>query len=310
MISLPNLLKFYGKKTNVEQYNFSEYLDEARFAGSDKDTDKKEGTETDMGIWEVGFLPEFLSAEEEQKLLEQQAAEEMLSEEAVEETETAEAEEETEEEKQVSLAQMYGEEIIREAQMEAERILAQAELEAMAQKANAAEEGYEEGYRKGYEEGYAKSEADVQQTLEVECHAYLEEIREMIDEVTTLKEEVLQKYTQDLKNIAIAIGEKVVQVSLKSSGSVIEKMILAATDKLKTREWAKIYISKVDAELLLRGDKDILKTLSRLSENLKVVVMEDEKPGACIIELPDEIIDASASTQMENIKEILKNTGI
>ena len=311
MISLPKLLKFYGRKTEVEQYNFNEYLDKAGFADSDKD--KEESTETGMGIWEADLLPEFLSKEEEQKLLAQQAAEEMLSEESVGDMEPAEAEEAAEaaeEEKQVSLAQMYGEEIIREAQMEAERILAQAELEAMAQKANAAEEGYEEGYRRGYDEGYAKSEADVQQTLETECHAYLEEIRRIVDEVTTLKEEVLQKYTQDLKNIAIAIGEKVVQVSLKSSGSVIEKMILAATDKLKTREWAKIYISKVDAELLLRGDKDILKTLSRLSENLKVVVMEDEKPGACIIELPDEIIDASASTQMENIKEILKNTGI
>lgn len=301
MISLPNLLKFYSKKTEVEQYTFNEYMDGARIAESEANT------ETDIGIREDGFLPEFLSEEEERKLSAQQAeGAEELSEEADENT----AETAAEDEKQVSLAQMYGEEIIREAQIEAERILAQAELEAMAQKANAAEEGYEEGYQKGYDEGYAKSAADVRQTLEAESHAYLEEIREIVDEVTILKEEVLQKYTQDLKNIAIAIGEKVVQVSLKSSGSVIEKMILAATDKLKTREWAKIYISKVDADLLLRGDKDILKALSRLSENLKVVVMEDEKPGACIIELPDEIIDASASTQMENIKEILKNTGI
>lgn len=307
MILLPNLLKFYAGKTNIERYDFNEYLDEARIAGSDK-KETNEITETSLEIREAGFLPEFLSEEEERKLsMQQMEEEEAFSEESADDAEAAEA---AEEEKQVSLAQMYGEEIIREAQIEAERILAQAELEAMAQKANAAEEGYEEGYQKGYDEGYAKSAADVQQTLETECHAYLEEIREIVDEVTTLKEEVLQKYTRDLKNIAIAIGEKVVQVSLKSSGSVIEKMILAATDKLKTREWAKIYISKVDADLLLRGDKDILKTLSRLSENLKVVVMEDEKPGACIIELPDEIIDASASTQMENIKEILKNTGI
>lgn len=299
MISLPNLLKFYSKKEKVEEYNFNEYLEEAEITRS-------ETKEPHTGIQEGDFLPEFLSEDEiqqEAELLEEAAGN-------AEGTEEAKEEAASEEEKQVSLAQMYGEEILREARIEAERILAQAELEAMAQKANAAEEGYEEGYRKGYEEGHAKSEADVKAQMEAECHTYLEEIREIVDEVTTLKEEVLQKYTKDLKNIAIAIGEKVVQVSLKSSGSVIEKMILAATDKLKTREWAKIYISKVDADLLLRGDKDILNTLSKLSENLKVVVMEDEKPGACIIELPDEIIDASASTQMENIKEILKNTGI
>lgn len=303
MISLPNLLKFYNKKDKVEQYNFNEYMDEARIVTSEK-ADLKTG----VGVLEDGFLPDFQSEDFIEETAEQPEA--VQEEEEADAQIEAEEEEETEEEKQVSLAQMYGEEILREARIEAERILAQAELEAMAQKANAMEEGYEEGYRKGYDEGYAKSAADVKEQMETECHAYLEEIREIVDGVTTLKEDVLKKYTQDLKNTAIAIGEKVVQVSLKSSGSVIEKMILAATDKLKTREWAKIYISKVDADLLLRGDKDILKALSRLSENLKVVVMEDEKPGACIIELPDEIIDASASTQMENIKEILKNTGI
>ncbi len=309
MILLPNLLKFYSKKTTVEQYDFNEYLEEARIAKSEKtETETDPDAKFGVGIWEGGFLPDFHSDDGKKVMEPQDFREEDM--ESVEETEAIEEAEATEEEKQVSLAQMYGEEILREARIEAERILAQAELEAMAQKANAAEEGYEEGYRKGYDEGYAKSAADVKETLETQSHAYLEEIREIVDEVTTLKEEVLQKYTQDLKNIAIAIGEKVVQVSLKSSGSVIEKMILAATDKLKTREWAKIYISKVDADLLLRGDKDILKTLSKLSENLKVVVMEDEKPGACIIELPDEIIDASASTQMENIKEILRNTGV
>ena len=129
-------------------------------------------------------------------------------------------------------------------------------------------------------------------------------------EVSCKKEEILEKYKQDLKNIAIAIGEKVIQVSLKSSVSVIEKMILSATEKLRTREWAKIYISKADANLLVRGDHDILQIVGRLSENLKIIVMEKEKPGTCIIELPDEIIDASASTQVENIKGILKNTNI
>lgn len=131
-----------------------------------------------------------------------------------------------------------------------------------------------------------------------------------MDEVCRMKDEMLQKYKQDLKNIAVAIGEKVIQVSLKSSGSVIERMIVTATEKLKTREWAKIYIARTDADLMVQGDLDILKAISRLSDNLKVVAMENEKPGTIIIELPDEIIDASASTQVENIKEILNNSGM
>ena len=39
---------------------------------------------------------------------------------------------------------------------------------------------------------------------------------------------------------------------------------------------------------------------------MKIVVMEEE-PGTCIIELPSEIIDLSTGTQLENIRGILEN---
>ena len=35
--------------------------------------------------------------------------------------------------------------------------------------------------------------------------------------------------------------------------------------------------------------------------------MEKENNGDCIIETPEEIIDISVDTQMENIKEIVQN---
>ncbi len=283
MILLPNLLKFYSKKNKVEEYNFNEYLQDAA-RGGEEESAPAQPEEDALD------LPSFSADAEE---------------EGAESAEPAEEAENGE-----NLSKLYGEQIIKEAQEEAERILHQAQEEAEQKKAAAEEAGYQEGYQKGYDEGYEKTNAELRQEMDAQCQAYLGEIRELVSSVSDAKEEILQKYKQDLKNIAIAIGEKVIHVSLKSSGSVIEKMILAATDKLTAKEWAKIYISKSDAELLLRGDRDIMQIMARLSDNLKVVVMEDEKPGTCIIELPDEIIDASASTQVENIKEILRSTGI
>ena len=35
--------------------------------------------------------------------------------------------------------------------------------------------------------------------------------------------------------------------------------------------------------------------------------MDKEDSGNCIIEMPEEIIDISVDTQLENIKEILQN---
>ena len=82
---------------------------------------------------------------------------------------------------------------------------------------------------------------------------------------------------------------------------------MAATDKIKKTQWAKIYISKQDSEMIVRGDAQLLREMARLTDNLKVIAMENEEPGTCIIELPDEIVDASVNTQMENIKDILNN---
>ena len=55
---------------------------------------------------------------------------------------------------------------------------------------------------------------------------------------------------------------------------------------------------------------EFLDAMSKLSENIKIITMDNGEEGTCIIELPDEIIDASVSTQLENIKDILNNVRV
>ena len=43
-----------------------------------------------------------------------------------------------------------------------------------------------------------------------------------------------------------------------------------------------------------------LTALSGLSDHIKIIPMAGDEEGTCIIEMPDEIIDASASTQLNN----------
>lgn len=59
--------------------------------------------------------------------------------------------------------------------------------------------------------------------------------------------------------------------------------------------------------MMAKADADLVSELSRLSDNIKFIVMEKENNGDCIIETPEEIIDISVDTQMENIKEIVQN---
>ncbi len=195
------------------------------------------------------------------------------------------------------------EEVLQKAKEEAEVLLSKSKEEAEKLKMAAQQSGYEEGMAQGRQQ----AETDCKMQYEQMSREALEDIKLVIENAEQMKEEMLQKYRSQLKDVAIAIAEKVIQVSLKSSEEVIERMVISATEKLKTREWAKVYIARCDAELMVEGDSALLQHLAHLSDHVKIVVMENEAPGTCIIELPDEIIDASASTQMVNIKEILNS---
>lgn len=189
----------------------------------------------------------------------------------------------------------------------AEQILEAARLGAEQIKEEARQEGFEQGVKEGYEAGTEKAMEEHRIRIDQEMLKLQERIAQLVKEVEVEKERLLEEYLDDLKNISLAIGEKIVQISLKSSEEVIERMILAATEKLKKAAWAKIYIGRGQEMMDVHGDADFLKSLSKLAENVKIIMMDQEDIGTCIVELPDEVIDISVGTQLENIKEILNN---
>jgi flagellar assembly protein FliH len=243
----------------------------------------------------------------------EEAEEEKVESQIQEENHEVSLQEEEEFEEEVSLsddilqqARDEAEKILKEAREQAEKILAEARLEAQRLKEEAMQEGLEQGRLEGEQTAYQEH----RQRLDEECNLFLNEFQRVITETELKKLEIFQQYRTELKDLAIAVAEKVIQVSLRSSGDVIEKMIIAATEKLKSKLWAKIYIAKCDANLMVQGNSDLMKHISHISDHIKIIIMENENPGTCIIEFPDEVIDASASTQVENIKEILNSAGI
>lgn len=200
---------------------------------------------------------------------------------------------------------------IQELEERAQSILRQTEEKAKELRHEAGQRGYEEGYAKGFsagsDEGFETALQDGVRNIRQENQEVLDELKRMIERVDAKKQEILKKYQEDLKDIAIAVAEKVVHISLKSSGDVIKRMILAAMEGMQKTEWAKIYIAKTDSQVLLQGETNLINEISHISEHIKIIVMEEEASGTCIIEMPDKILDASANTQLANIREILSS---
>lgn len=197
--------------------------------------------------------------------------------------------------------------IFEDAIRQAAEITEQAREEAERIRTEAREAGQQEGYDAGFQEGYQKAYEDYKAELDQQIELLRKETKSTIESVTTEKEAILEKYIDDLKKITLTIAEKVIQTSLKSSGEIIKRMIVGAAGKLKKTQWVKIYVSQNDAGMMMQGDVGLLNELSHLSGNIKIIAMEHAEDGTCIIELPEEIIDVSVNTQLENIKGILNN---
>lgn len=200
-----------------------------------------------------------------------------------------------------------GARILEDARQQAEDILEAAREQIREELAAAREEGLREGREAGYEEGRANAETECRQEFEDSLAAFRADVRRALQSVETAKETCIHSYLDELKDCAVAVAEKVIHVSLKSSGEVIKQMIISATEKLKKTAWVKIYIDKYDYDMMMQADVDVIDELSRLSDNIKFIVMDKEASGSCIIEMPEEIVDVSVNTQLENIKDILEN---
>lgn len=195
--------------------------------------------------------------------------------------------------------------IMARASENASKVLSDARKQAEAMKTESAKQGYQEGYDQGCLEGKQQAERELHEILDRQSEQFQTELREALTAIEQAKEKALSNYLDELKDCSLAVAEKVIHISLKSSGEVIKRMIIAETEKLQKIAWVKIYMDKTDYEAVIKTDADLLNELSRLSDNIKFIVMERERNGSCIIEMPDEIVDISVDTQLENIKEIL-----
>ncbi len=209
------------------------------------------------------------------------------------------------EETPVQYAQLQAELILKEAREEAERIVVDARAAAKQEQEQIRAGARDEGYRDGYAQGTAKAMEDAVRDREVVAQRLEADVAAFLEKASLARDEMLNHTQAELLDLVIAVAEKVVRVSLKSSSEVIVRMIQAATERMKRQEWVHIYISGCDTKGVAQISPALTLALGALSQHIKVVPMGDGEVGTCIVETPEEIVDASVSTQMSTIRDIL-----
>ena len=202
-------------------------------------------------------------------------------------------------------ARVQADEIVAQARRDGEALLEQYRSQAEQEAQETREAARQEGYRQGYADGMKKARVEGAAAMESQRREEQQEVRTFLEEATRAREDLMEKVQDELCDLSIAVAEKIIHISLKSSREVIARMIQMATERLKRREWVRIYVGGCDARELAQIAPELTASLAGLSDHIKLIPLADDESGTCIIEMPDEIIDASVSTQIHNLRDIL-----
>lgn len=160
-------------------------------------------------------------------------------------------------------------------------------------------DGREAGYRVGIEEGKKKAAADNRRNIE--------ELSLMIEAVEKAKTKILQDFQGDLQNLATAIARAILKKELEIDEGAMRSIILSAMEEYRNQEWIRIYVSDKTANVLLKADSSIVEDLKDISDSVKVIVAPDLNDGGCVLETPDQVIDAGIDSQLQKIKTTIEN---
>ena len=217
--------------------------------------------------------------------------------------------EESPQEKELKYARLQAEAIIRDAGKEAEayreeaRRAVEQELEELREQAR--QEGYDSGYARGMDDALEEGRRQIDELTK----AQIESVERFLETAARERDRIYDDCREDMKDLALTIAEKVIRVSLKNSNDILLRMVDAATDTHKRCEWARIYVADSDLDGKAFTVPELTEQLGHVAERIRVIPMADDEPGTCIVELPDVILDASVSTQLGNIKELLSDIG-
>lgn len=208
----------------------------------------------------------------------------------------------------VEFAKTQAQAIIRDAEQQAQKILEEARQKAEEESKDRFKQASEAGYQEGFSKGYEAGRQDGLEEMRTSAQDTVKQVQSFLDDAANARDRSIDVLRGDLLNVAVTIAEKIIRISLKSSKDIINRMIISATEKLKKREWVRIYLADCDVSATVSADPALASTLAGLSGQVKIIPMQDSESGTCVIEMPDQIIDVSASTQLENIRTIIRDS--
>jgi flagellar assembly protein FliH len=164
-------------------------------------------------------------------------------------------------------------------------------------------EGYEGGYAKGFEEGEAKGKT-IQEELLTDYENTHQLVLRLIEDLKGFTETMVTEAEEEVLQIAVGIGEKIVRKEIAHDPEQVLTWVQEGLQRLGPAGSAVIHVHPDDLDLLTRRRPELLTAVEGITL-LKFEADPKLKPGDCLLEGPDRIIDARIDRQIERIEHKL-----
>jgi flagellar assembly protein FliH len=150
----------------------------------------------------------------------------------------------------------------------------------------------QEGYDKGIEEGKRQAERGLANVFRA--------LREAVDELSGLREQVLREAEEDLLKLAIMVARKVIHQEIATDRLILAKVVAAAVNSASEREEIVIRLNPEDHRLV-QAHKNLY--LNGFNDDRLLDLKSDDSvaQGGCIVDTAMGEIDARTDAQLDEI---------
>ncbi len=163
-------------------------------------------------------------------------------------------------------------------------------------KVQAEREGYKKGLQQGHDESIEK------------CRKYVDSAAKLLSEINSRKEAYYVSNEKELRDTVNVMVEKIVKAELEVNPLVIERIIADAARNFRNSDYLKISVSGGELIQKIKTDKNLMNRIIPFIKDIEVEIIEDAPDGTIILDDEETIVDASIPTQLDFLKEIMKNT--
>lgn len=194
-------------------------------------------------------------------------------------------------------------ELLETARQEAQKILKKAneDFEAMINSGHEqVRQIHEEAYSKGREEGYQEG----LQIAEEDSRTKLLEAEKLVEKAWQERREIVDGSENEILQLAMAVARKVVSEEITLNSECVVGIVKKAVQKATDRQELTIRVNPDNLDLTLNAEEKILKFAPGIRK-LRVTADPAVSTGGCVVETPNETVDARIERQLDEIEQAL-----